>query len=195
MSFFLMYSLCLWQVKRLIPKKKKNQYEKSKKHKKKKLPAVRLTPWKPGCSGMLTHLKRSIPDLRQHKIHLQPLTSHDYLAKQSKYFLSIEYTKTNNQESKRTKKRKIKDENGIEDRLKESSAVRVSRLLFHFNKFTHTSLQQINTYRPSMCLTIKTKILNLELIDTLFEIRMQYLWIWMIVRWELLARSIPNLNY
>ncbi|XP_044004798.1 potassium voltage-gated channel subfamily H member 7 isoform X3 [Aphidius gifuensis] len=36
----------------------------------------------PGCSGMLTHLKRSIPDLRQHKIHLQPLTSHDYLAKQ-----------------------------------------------------------------------------------------------------------------
>ncbi|KAK1124188.1 hypothetical protein K0M31_006563 [Melipona bicolor] len=37
---------------------------------------------KPGCSGMLTHLKRSIPDLRQHKIHLQPLTSHDYLAKQ-----------------------------------------------------------------------------------------------------------------
>ncbi|KAL6438577.1 hypothetical protein ACFW04_004559 [Cataglyphis niger] len=33
-------------------------------------------------TGMLTHLKRSIPDLRQHKIHLQPLTSHDYLAKQ-----------------------------------------------------------------------------------------------------------------
>ncbi|XP_020286907.1 potassium voltage-gated channel subfamily H member 2 isoform X2 [Pseudomyrmex gracilis] len=32
-------------------------------------------------TGMLTHLKRSIPDLRQHKIHLQPLTSHDYLAK------------------------------------------------------------------------------------------------------------------
>ncbi|XP_034951442.1 potassium voltage-gated channel subfamily H member 2 isoform X3 [Chelonus insularis] len=34
-------------------------------------------------TGMLTHLKRSIPDLRQHKIHLQPLTSHDYLAKQA----------------------------------------------------------------------------------------------------------------
>ncbi|XP_044591055.1 potassium voltage-gated channel subfamily H member 6 isoform X15 [Cotesia glomerata] len=34
-------------------------------------------------TGMLTHLKRSIPDLRQQtKIHLQPLTSHDYLAKQ-----------------------------------------------------------------------------------------------------------------
>ncbi|XP_053988414.1 potassium voltage-gated channel subfamily H member 2 isoform X2 [Hylaeus volcanicus] len=33
-------------------------------------------------NGMLTHLKRSIPDLRQHKIHLLPLTSHDYLAKQ-----------------------------------------------------------------------------------------------------------------
>ncbi|CAK9834005.1 Potassium voltage-gated channel subfamily H member 7 [Anthophora retusa] len=33
-------------------------------------------------TGMLTHLKRSIPDLRQHKIHQQPLTSHDYLAKQ-----------------------------------------------------------------------------------------------------------------
>ncbi|XP_025156617.1 potassium voltage-gated channel subfamily H member 2 isoform X4 [Harpegnathos saltator] len=33
-------------------------------------------------TGMLTHLKRSIPDLHQHKIHLQPLTSHDYLAKQ-----------------------------------------------------------------------------------------------------------------
>ncbi|KAG8035721.1 hypothetical protein G9C98_001149 [Cotesia typhae] len=34
--------------------------------------------------GMLTHLKRSIPDLRQQtKIHLQPLTSHDYLAKQA----------------------------------------------------------------------------------------------------------------
>ncbi|XP_076229951.1 potassium voltage-gated channel seizure isoform X3 [Nomia melanderi] len=33
-------------------------------------------------TGMLTHLKRSIPDLCQHKIHLQPLTSHDYLAKQ-----------------------------------------------------------------------------------------------------------------
>ncbi|XP_036147779.1 potassium voltage-gated channel subfamily H member 6 isoform X11 [Monomorium pharaonis] len=33
-------------------------------------------------TGMLTHLKRSIPDLRQHKIDLQPLTSHDYLAKQ-----------------------------------------------------------------------------------------------------------------
>ncbi|XP_018055864.1 PREDICTED: potassium voltage-gated channel subfamily H member 6 isoform X3 [Atta colombica] len=33
-------------------------------------------------TGMLTHLKRSIPDLRQHKIHLQPLTSHDYFAKQ-----------------------------------------------------------------------------------------------------------------
>lgn len=38
---------------------------------------------------MLTHLKRSIPDLRQHKIHLQPLTSHDYLAKQSKYTSGI----------------------------------------------------------------------------------------------------------
>ncbi|XP_071637235.1 voltage-gated inwardly rectifying potassium channel KCNH6 isoform X9 [Temnothorax longispinosus] len=36
-------------------------------------------------TGMLTHLKRSIPDLRQHKIHLQPLTSHDYLAKQSDF--------------------------------------------------------------------------------------------------------------
>ncbi|XP_011297460.1 potassium voltage-gated channel subfamily H member 2 isoform X3 [Fopius arisanus] len=34
-------------------------------------------------TGMLTHLKRSIPDLRQQKIHLQPLTSHDYLAKQA----------------------------------------------------------------------------------------------------------------
>jgi len=46
---------------------------------------------KPGCSGMLTHLKRSIPDLRQHKIHLQPLTSHDYLAKQSKYSVRSEH--------------------------------------------------------------------------------------------------------
>ncbi|XP_036147777.1 potassium voltage-gated channel subfamily H member 2 isoform X9 [Monomorium pharaonis] len=36
-------------------------------------------------TGMLTHLKRSIPDLRQHKIDLQPLTSHDYLAKQSDF--------------------------------------------------------------------------------------------------------------
>lgn len=40
---------------------------------------------------MLTHLKRSIPDLRQHKIHLQPLTSHDYLAKQSKYSVHSEH--------------------------------------------------------------------------------------------------------
>lgn len=56
--------------------------------------AFRLNPkfdntLKPGCSGMLTHLKRSIPDLRQHKIHLQPLTSHDYLAKQSEYISDI----------------------------------------------------------------------------------------------------------
>ncbi|XP_011297464.1 potassium voltage-gated channel subfamily H member 7 isoform X6 [Fopius arisanus] len=36
-------------------------------------------------TGMLTHLKRSIPDLRQQKIHLQPLTSHDYLAKQGDF--------------------------------------------------------------------------------------------------------------
>ncbi|XP_032458037.1 potassium voltage-gated channel subfamily H member 6 isoform X2 [Nasonia vitripennis] len=36
-------------------------------------------------TGVFTHLKRSFPDLRQHKIHHQPLTSNDCLAKQGMY--------------------------------------------------------------------------------------------------------------